>query len=617
MKTPALIAKNRRLSQQLDHLQQSHNLVLSTYYEAASGFLRRTSQYILVGMTKNLPPGAVSIPAHLIRDVECFFQELHIASRCGQSYYCITFNIQDSRHGYSITNFLENSQLDRKKTLQLAETSEMILHLSQSSGAFNAMYKQDRTALIRYSDRHDRLLAFPLDQIPDFEPPLSPKNEHIFRDNFQSNWLGAGGMFLGNVQFFKGNFKEAINHWSFCAQYRDAGVAYYNIASAHAYLGDIQTAYQYSLKAVDNSVDKDLLHGDEPKVLKKHTLYKKVLAYAEGGPRPEEEEKPQALQTYLETIWSENWPTSISEMDPDFELMLSFAYGIFGFADGSHAPRSMLMGPGLTTMKDSLLHVIKPMLKPDERSLLNIPIEIARVPYIDAAHVFDKKADQRWIVLNLKLFGALYAMNDRFLELLTIGNQGSTSGDPLAVALKFPELISRFFLGTHKDGYSWMFRVETRLRPDLRDYVWAHTSMQQVFLLLHELGHAYHRHGQASAVAICPNVSAWQSSDSVRQQEIEADCFAARHMAVGPWPKEYVETHETAIFSLFEFFESLELLHKMQRYSLGVRPEPRERFQCIASEIDHRLYKKYKPGFDEHQSTLDDVFTAWSLNQEV
>jgi hypothetical protein len=329
----------------------------------------------------------------------------------------------------------------------------------------------------------------------------------------------------------------------------------------------------------------------------------------------EEEAKPKVLQTYLDSIWSEPWPMSVSEMEPDLELMLSFAHDLFGFADGSRAPKGTLMGPGLAKMKDSLLHVIQPMLKPDESHLLEIPIEFARVPYIDAAHVFDRRADQRWIVLNLKLFGALYAMNDRFLELLSVGRSGVSGSHILEVALKFPELISRFFLGTSEDGENWMFRMETRIRPDFRGYVWAHTSIQQVFLLLHEFGHAYYHHGQASAVAINRDITAWQSDDSQHQQEIEADRFAAQHIAVGPWPERYAEPHETAIFSLFEFFEGLELLRKMERYSPGARPEPRERFRYIARDIDYRLYRKYKPGFDENQSILDDVFTAWHISQ--
>ena len=60
--------------------------------------------------------------------------------------------------------------------------------------------------------------------------------------------------------------------------------------------------------------------------------------------------------------------------------MLSFAYDLFGFADGSRASRGTLMGPGEAKMKDSLLHVIGLMLKPAERSLLEIPMETPPVP---------------------------------------------------------------------------------------------------------------------------------------------------------------------------------------------------------------------------------------------
>ena len=158
--------------------------------------------------------------------------------------------------------------------------------------------------------------------------------------------------------------------------------------------------------------------------------------------------------------------------------------------------------------------------------------------------------------------------------------------------------------------------MKTELSSETRLIIWAQTSIQQVFLLLHEFGHAYYHHGRSSASAAKSNHVVWQSSDSEFHQEIEADKFAAQHMAVGPWPEIFSNLHEPIIFGLFEFFESLELLRKMQRYSLGARPEPRERFQHIASIIDHRLYKKYKASLDDHQSTLDDLYTAWSLSQE-
>ena len=54
----------------------------------------------------------------------------------------------------------------------------MILRLSQSSTAFNALYKDVRATLIRYSDRNDRLLAFGFKEIQSFDKQVG--RERIF-----------------------------------------------------------------------------------------------------------------------------------------------------------------------------------------------------------------------------------------------------------------------------------------------------------------------------------------------------------------------------------------------------------------------------------------------------
>ncbi|HZE68113.1 MAG TPA: hypothetical protein VE135_01145 [Pyrinomonadaceae bacterium] len=324
---------------------------------------------------------------------------------------------------------------------------------------------------------------------------------------------------------------------------------------------------------------------------------------------------PSVLDQFLKGIGAEEWPTTENDLERDLELFNSYAFSLFGLADGNHAAQGVLMGAGLERLRESLIKVISPMLKSNERKLLHTPMQFARVQYIDAAHVFDLRANVRWIVLNIKLFGALYAANDRFHELLSAGMGRHPSQDALAIALKFPERISHLFLGTKDELDSWIFRLETQLRPDIRAYVWANTSFQQVFLTLHEMGHAFLEHGRASATAIGPDVSVWQAKNSRYNQEIEADLFASRHMAEGPWP-ESLSDNPMLISAMFQFFECLELLRKMGRYSPNSHPLPRERFHRIATAINQAAYINQKVSFDHYQSVLDDVYTAWELNSQ-
>ena len=105
---------------------------------------------------------------------------------------------------------------------------------------------------------------------------------------------------MGNIHFFAGNFREAIDYWSYSAQYGNPSLEYYNIASAYALLGDIPLAYKYSLLAVDHGVDKKLLYSKEPeKIFKKNPLYKEVLAYAEEGL---DQRRKRKLKVY-KNIW--------------------------------------------------------------------------------------------------------------------------------------------------------------------------------------------------------------------------------------------------------------------------------------------------------------------------
>jgi hypothetical protein len=326
------------------------------------------------------------------------------------------------------------------------------------------------------------------------------------------------------------------------------------------------------------------------------------------------------LDIFMKSIDAEPWPTKGSDFEHDTEVMLAYAYRMFGFPDGSRSPKGMLMGPGLDHMKESLLKVIDPMLKPKEKFLLSIPIEFARVPHIDATHLFDQKSDKRYIILNMKLFSSLYAVNERFHELYA-ADQGKTEligdllqpDDMLTVALKFPDRISRFFLGYPSSVDTFAFRLVTKLNEEIGILVWAHTTIQQVYLVLHEMGHAYLGHGKSSGVAIGQSVSAWQSDNSKQKQEEDADRFAARHMSQGPWPEE-LPGRFASFFGLFQLFESLELLRKMNRYSNGSHMLPRRRFSSIALEIDRGIYAQHKLTFEHYQSLLDDVYLAWKLN---
>jgi len=265
------------------------------------------------------------------------------------------------------------------------------------------------------------------------------------------------------------------------------------------------------------------------------------------------------------------------------------------------------MEPDLDKIKESLISIISPMLNnAKERKLLRIRIEFSKLPHIDAAHAFDNETGNRWIVLNSKVFTTLHQVNDRFCQLINLNNNPHAAKEELLSAfLNFPDRIAGYFLRGKR---------EPALKPgEAPGNTWVATSAQQIFLTLHELGHVFLEHGRTSASDIGSHVSVWHAQNA-RPEEVDAvDLFAASHMAKGPWPTVYSTDRRQLLLGIFRFFESLELLRKMDRYSIGPHIAPRERFINIAGIMDRKSYLEEKPFFDDCQSMLDDMYSVWKL----
>jgi len=320
-----------------------------------------------------------------------------------------------------------------------------------------------------------------------------------------------------------------------------------------------------------------------------------------------------AIDEYLKEIWAEAWPHEGGNLNVH-DLSAGFAYGLFGLPDGTYTPKNLTMAPGPDTLQRSLLKVISPMLKKEEKDLLDTPFEFARVPFIDAAHIFDEKG-KHWIVLNHALFGALYSVNDRFMEILEVNSGLTEVDDPIELACRFPDLMCRFMLGEHKAEEKWLVRITTRVNPNLCHLIGTYTSVQQIFFVLHELGHAFLLHGIEKANSFSTNLSVWRSRDSTSKLEKSADSFAAEHMRNGPLPDRITENPEARIIGLFLLFECLELLRKLGKYSPGSHTLPRKRFKRIARSIDSKSYENLRQTLSNQQSLFDDVYTVWQLNK--
>lgn len=331
-----------------------------------------------------------------------------------------------------------------------------------------------------------------------------------------------------------------------------------------------------------------------------------------AGRADHQKKPPAAVEEYLNDIWAEEWPHEGGQLSVH-DLSAGFAYSLFGLPDGTHAPQNALAAPGPETLKRALERAIIPTLKRKEKRLVNTPLVFARVPFIDAAHVFDEEGGS-WIVLNHALFGALYSVNDRFLEILEVNSGSRNTDDPIKIACRLPDLMRRFVLGERICEEEWLVRMTTRMDPKIRYLIETYTSVQQIFFVLHELGHSYLAHGVENAVQFGAGLSVWRSLDSNQKLEKAADSFAADHLRKGPLPDRLAGNPEACITGLFLLFECLELLRKIKKYSPGSHSLPRERFKRLARSISRRAYMKLHGNLSGKQSLFDDVYTVWELN---
>lgn len=325
---------------------------------------------------------------------------------------------------------------------------------------------------------------------------------------------------------------------------------------------------------------------------------------------------PSAVDEYLRQVCAEAWPHEGGQLN-EHDLDAGYAYSLFGLPDGSQSPAGVTLAPGPGTLRSSLLKVVSPMLKNEEEQLLKIPLEFARVPFIDAAHVFDDNTGEHWIVLNHTLFGALYSLNDRLHEILEVERGVTKTENPIALARRFPDLVCRFMLGEPVALEEWSVRMTTSLNPKLCYVIGTDTSVQQVFLILHELGHAFLSHGRTVARAFGAHKSVWRSGDSSMSWEDAADVFAAEHMRDGTWPDRVAYNPEARVIGMFQLFECLELLSKLGKYSPGSHSAPRERFRRISRIVDSDSFNKINRTIASHQSLLDDIYTVWRLHKTL
>lgn len=271
---------------------------------------------------------------------------------------------------------------------------------------------------------------------------------------------------------------------------------------------------------------------------------------------------------------------SLSLSEPKFEpvdVHLALAYARYGLADGSRPPSKVLIRPGSKKIINTLKKTLELFLSQNEIDCLqNVSIGFAKTPRVDG-YAYTNNIGAYAIVLNAGLFAGLFSANERYLQLEMASRGKEVEEDINSLIEKFNQRIATYLFDEPRPEGDWSFTMIWGREPEVASWIWATTTAQQLFLLLHEFGHK--QISSSSNQSISKGIFRCQFTGY--NEEIEADKWAAKHIAKG-MNKMFPDEPSIAISSVFLIFEYLELLYRMGVYKLGKDyPTPRKRFETI------------------------------------
>lgn len=318
-----------------------------------------------------------------------------------------------------------------------------------------------------------------------------------------------------------------------------------------------------------------------------------------------------AMEDYLHAPPDGTWGElkSISDLDP----WLGMAFGLFGLPDGTRSSPGVSIRPGPRVLVNGLRNVVAPLLASSEKWLMTIATGLTRLPTTNAFHFQDKRSGAQVIILDAGIFAGLYSANDTFLELASALHSNASQQDLQKIGAVFASRIAWFLFGTDTAKDSWMFTFTSRVDPGVQGEVWAITTVQQVFLLLHELGHASDRTQSWEDEEVADGIVTRQMLGDTSAEDT-ADAWAATHMK-GPMPRLIAEEPSYIVTGMFQLWEYLELCRKTGVYRVGPQYRmPRDRFSRIAQIVGPDVRDCLSPVLESYRDVFDQL-AQFGLNQ--
>lgn len=275
----------------------------------------------------------------------------------------------------------------------------------------------------------------------------------------------------------------------------------------------------------------------------------------------------------------------IQEMSDDVfqleHLRGAVCWDTYGLPDGTLNPTHgsdtfhATMSPSEEAVNVAFDSVLTSLLSEDEHWLVRIPRRLGNLRTLDARAYYDSRSGGAALVLPGGVFGGLFYINEVQHALgLRDAREERTSFDETLrdyIVKNFHSLFAHWLLllPSIKLDISYLTlemyldALRSRRTPEERYRIWATTVSQQVFLLLHELGHLAQADFDNKTKL---STKLYQFNFLGAEEELKADEWAMRHLLNGI-PNVFedgwfgLDWIQSALFTLFGAIEVLRRNH--------------------------------------------------------
>jgi len=285
-----LLKADSSIGKHLENLRRKYDLKLGVAFDAtrrqqqAKGWL---ADYIVLDLTAALPSKEGNIPDDFYRDAIEIFRRVEMILNRNRTFFILRIVPGLKKQKWSLALLLNNRDLPGTHQI-VRETAAELLKLMAGNASWKEWYRGFAHGLCAYSQRSKRLFAFPAEApitFSDYYWYSEEVEQSLLSDRCGEDIICSSGVYLGNVDFLFRRYHEAIEHWR---QAVDTGKAeaLMNIACGYTALGDMQKAFQFCKRGLENGAPRSRLKDPELAEFRRHPLFATLKEIRKKKPAP-------------------------------------------------------------------------------------------------------------------------------------------------------------------------------------------------------------------------------------------------------------------------------------------------------------------------------------------